>query len=98
MTKRDVISGSVSIDDLARQIEQQLLPLYGPMLTGKPLAQALGYPSQDALRHDMARKAMPVPVFSIHKRGKFALVRDVALWIATARCGEAAEHTAQHDS
>jgi hypothetical protein len=89
MTKLVVPDRPESINDVADQIEQQLLALHGPLITGKPLAQALGYPSQDALRHDMARKQMPVRVFSmVHKRGKFALVREVALCIAAARCGE----------
>jgi len=71
---------------LAQALESDLLRQYGPMLTGDALRQALGYPSSDALRQAIARKTVPVPVFAIkNRRGKFALVKDVAQWLADQR-------------
>lgn len=61
------------------------------MLSGDALRVALGYPSMEAFRQALSRKTVPVPVFSIkQRRGKFALVRDVAQWLAAQRSTVAA--------
>lgn len=74
------------IDRLAIQLEKDMLDLYGPMLSGKNLVEALGYGSSDALRQATCRKTVPVPIFPIEKRkGKFALTKDVAYWLAKQR-------------
>ena len=71
---------------LAIQIEEQLLRLHGPMITGDAPRVALGYPSMEAFRQALSRKTVPIPVFSIEaRRGKFALVKDLANWLATRR-------------
>lgn len=71
---------------LQTQLEQDLFDKYGPMMTGDNLRIALGYPSKDAFRQALVRKTLPIPVFSIEKRrGKFALTKDVAIWIAEQR-------------
>lgn len=68
---------------LAASLEQDLLSKHGPMMTGEALTAALGYPSQEAFRQAVARKTIPIPIFSIEKRrGKFALTKDVATWLA----------------
>lgn len=68
------------------QLEQDLLDKYGPMMSGDNLRIALGYPSKDAFRQALVRKTLPIAVFSIEKRrGKFALTKDVATWIAEQR-------------
>ena len=70
-------------EQLAAMLEQDLLSKHGPMMTGEDLSAALGYPSQDAFRQAVARKTIPIPIFSIEKRrGKFALTKDVAVWLA----------------
>ncbi|WP_228894805.1 hypothetical protein [Pseudoduganella aquatica] len=67
-------------------IERQLLHRYGPLIGNDDLCQALGYPSKDAFRQALARKHVPVPVFDIeNRRGKFALVADVAKWLLVQR-------------
>lgn len=54
-----------------------------PVLGGDDLQAALGYPSREAFRQALFRDAVPVPVFSLpRRRGKFALVKDVASWLA----------------
>lgn len=84
-----------SLEDL---IERDLSERYGSsLLGGEALRKALGYPSNEALRQAFSRGTVPVPVFTIaHRRGKFALVKDVAAWLARVRkdaseCPEAEE-------
>lgn len=71
---------------LARELENEMLGRYGPMMFGKNLINALGYRSGDAFRQAVSRKTVPIHVFSIEKRkGKFALTKDVAFWLAKQR-------------
>lgn len=73
-------------EPLTALLERELMQLHGPMMTGESLRIALGYPSKDAFRQAVARKSTPIPVFGIEKRrGKFALTKDVAAWIAVQR-------------
>lgn len=73
---------------LAQRLEADLLKEYGPILSGSSLCAALGYRSGDAFRQAVARGTVPVPVFPIEsRRGKFALVKDVARWLAEQRRG-----------
>ena len=73
-------------DETAHQIEICMTELYGPLLTGENLSRALGYPSQSAFRKSISRNTIPIPVFTIEKRkGKFALTKDVANWLASKR-------------
>jgi len=71
---------------LAEQLYESLLRRYGPMISGDDLRIALGYPSKDAFRQAIVRTTVPVTVFSIEqRRGKFALTKDVAAWLAEQR-------------
>ncbi|QLJ07240.1 hypothetical protein [Pseudoalteromonas sp. JSTW] len=72
------------IKKLAEQLEKDLLQMYGsPLLSGDDLKKAMGYRSVDALRQAIARKTVPVNVFSLkNRRGKYALIKDIALWLA----------------
>lgn len=73
-------------EQLAALLEQDLLSKHGPMMTGEDLRIALGYPSKEAFRQAVARKTAPIPIFGIEKRrGKFALTKDVAVWLAAQR-------------
>ena len=73
---------------LADRLTAELMREHGPMMTGEALRRALGYPSMDAFRQAVFRRTVPIPVFSIpHRRGKFALVADIARWIAEQRLG-----------
>lgn len=75
-----------NVADLARSIERDMLDKYGPMISGDALREVLGYPSLNAMRQAVSRGTIPIPIFSIEKRrGKFALVKEVALWIAKQR-------------
>jgi hypothetical protein len=68
-------------------IERDLSERYGSsLLGGEALRKELGYPSYEALRQALSRGTVPVSVFTIaHRRGKFALVKDVAAWLARVR-------------
>ena len=81
---RDMIS-----TPLADLLERDLLAHYGaPLPGGDDLRSALGYPSLEALRQAISRGTVPVPVFAVeHRRGKFALTKDVAVWLARLRQG-----------
>ena len=75
-----------STTPLETEIEEQLLRIHGPMVTGDDLRAALGYPTMEAFRQALSRKTVPIPVFSIElRRGKFALVHDLAHWLAMKR-------------
>ncbi|MGE8543227.1 MAG: hypothetical protein ACN6NS_02780 [Acinetobacter johnsonii] len=70
----------------AATIEKELFDRYGPLMADDALRIALGYKSTEAFRQALTRKTVPVPVFSIpNRRGKFALVTDVAAWLANQR-------------
>ena len=74
-------------NDLKAELEKDLLRLYGPVLHGKNLREALGYETRDSFRQAVTRKVVPVPLFDIeHRRGKFALSKDVAAYLAKKRC------------
>lgn len=75
-----------NLELLAGQLESELMEMYGPLLTGDALRKSLGYPSMAALRQAVARGKAPVPMFKLKdRRGKFALAKDVAYWLAEQR-------------
>ena len=46
----------------------------------------MSYRSTDAFRKALTRKTVPIPVFSVeNRRGKYALVKDVAKWLVEQR-------------
>ncbi len=72
--------------DLAQELEKDLLNQYGPVLTGDALRRTLGYPSMNALRQAIYRNKVTVPLFKMNnRRGRFALAKDVANWLAEER-------------
>jgi len=74
------------LEKLTRSLELDLLEKYGPVVTGNNLRECLGYPSMAALKQAFTRNKIPIPVFTLKdRRGKFALVKDVAIWLAKER-------------
>ena len=72
--------------DLRKSLENDLLRLYGPILTGDALWRSLGYTSKEAFRQALSRGTVPVHIFSIqNRRGKFALAKDVAQFLTEQR-------------
>jgi len=74
------------LNELEKILEDDLLKLYGPVLSGEKLTKSLGYISKDAFRTSIARQTVPVPVFKMHgRRGYHALTKDVAIYLAKIR-------------
>lgn len=76
-------------ESMKTELEKDLTDRFGPMITGKDLATWLGYPSMPAFRQSLSRKKVPVATFRIENRkGYFAMVSDVAAWLARQRFPE----------
>ncbi|MFT6908871.1 MAG: hypothetical protein ACJAS1_005578 [Oleiphilaceae bacterium] len=74
------------IAELSEQLEKEMMSKYGPLMFGQVLYQALGFNSVDAFRQASKRDKLPIKVFSLeNKRGKYALTKDVAYWLAEKR-------------
>lgn len=85
ITERDSMQ-PLSIDTLADELERRLTEHYGPLLASRDLWKALGYQSPAAYRQARLRQRIPVAEFQIEgRRGRFALTRDVSLWLAQQR-------------
>lgn len=70
--------------DFERELLDRLLRDHGYVVGSAGLRQALGYPSQAALRLAMANGTLPVTVFRIPgRKGPFALAHDLAAWLAS---------------
>lgn len=69
---------------LAKQLEQDLLRLYGsPILTIEQLQRALNYRSVAAIKQAIQRQTLPVHIFELpNRRGRYALVKDVCEYLA----------------
>ena len=81
-----MVESSHELTGLALQLEADLMREYGPLMAGANLCAALGYPSRAAFRQAVARGTVPIPVFPIaNRRGWYALVKDVANWLAERR-------------
>lgn len=79
---------------LSSELEQQLTTRYGAMLGSKDLWRELGFRSPNAFRQALARGTLDVPVFEVqNRRGRFALAKDVAVWIARQRMSVSGEIT-----
>lgn len=77
---------SLLIDELAKTLESDLMGKHGPTMTGDDLLRALGYTSKAGLRQSVVKKTVPIPLFNMeHRRGKFALVKEVARYLAEQR-------------
>jgi len=80
-------------EKFCKELEQDLVKSYGHLIANKELCMILGFKNMPALRQCMLRGQLPVPVFSLeNRRGRFALSKDVALWLTDKRF-EAIEQT-----
>ncbi|PNF82752.1 hypothetical protein CXK92_01620 [Stutzerimonas stutzeri] len=74
------------IEELAKSLESDLLGRYGPVMSGDELLRALGYSSKEAFRQSLIRNTVAIPLFDLeYRRGKFALVKDIARHLAEQR-------------
>lgn len=77
---------STDVQSVAEELVQRLSDKYGAVLSSRALIKELGYPSAASFQQALARGAVPVPIFKIeHRRGSFALTRDVAIWLSHQR-------------
>ncbi|WP_281648515.1 hypothetical protein [Parendozoicomonas sp. Alg238-R29] len=69
---------------LSGELKNDLLTLHcSPVLSGEQLRQAMGFRTLGALHQAITQQNFPVKLFTIPKRrGRFALVADVAQWLA----------------
>ena len=69
---------------LADELEDDLLKLYdSPILTLKQLQKALNFRSVGAVKQAILRGVFPLHTFCMpNRRGKFALAKDVAIFLA----------------
>ena len=83
-------------DELARELNEQFVQQFGPILPSSVLVKALGYRSTAAYRQAVTRDTVPVPLFQIpNRRGRFALARDVAIWLSVQRHAATARDSTQ---
>lgn len=76
----------MEIESLSIILERDLINRYGPIIGRDDLRKALGYKTDDAFRQALSRNTIPIPVFEIeHRKGKFALVKDLAVWLEAMR-------------
>ena len=74
----------MTLSPLEQRLLQSLIADWGYVVGSAGLRQALGFPSQAALRQAIARGDVPVPVFTIEgRKGWFALAHDLAAWLAS---------------
>ena len=80
------------IETLAGELERQLTAQYGRMLGSGDLWRELGFASPGAFRKSLTRGSLMIPLFEIEgRRGRYALARDIAAWIAKQRLSAASE-------
>lgn len=80
------------MNSLTQTLEKNIIKRQRPLISNDDLREALGYSTMDAFRQALARKTVPVPVFSLaNRRGKYALVKDVADWLVEQRETAAAQ-------
>lgn len=78
------------------EFERRLVLTLGATVGGESLTRALGYPSQDAFRKAHQRGRLPIKTFElVGRRGRFALVVDIAGWLWCQRCNKLTQPKAQ---
>lgn len=89
MTGNDVIHAETLpplADPIARELNDELVCLYGQLLPPAALAKVLGFPSGNAFCQAVARGNVRILLLDIpNRRGRFALARDVAVWLSEQR-------------
>lgn len=75
-------------DPLFEQIHESLLARFGDLIGARDLWRVMGYPSQVALQRAYSRGKVDLALFEIeHRRGRFALTSEVAVWLIQQRKG-----------
>jgi hypothetical protein len=70
----------------AQALEADLVQRHGTLIGGDELRKLLSYPTIEAYLQAVRRGTTPIPIFPIpHRRGRFAIAKDVATWLAGCR-------------
>lgn len=70
-------------EDAEHDVKAMMLAKYGPLLSGKELVNALGYPTQTAFWQARRVGRVEVRTFRISgRKGTFALTTEVAAWLS----------------
>lgn len=79
---------------LTAALQEALLVAHGPLIGGESVWKVLGFPSVDAFRQAMHRHTLPDVLMNIEQRvSQFALIYDVAEWLATERLTNAVKRS-----
>jgi hypothetical protein len=71
---------------LKRELERRLTVENGSLMTGQVLRRELGFNSRGAFERARAKGRIGVKIFTLYgRRGKFAMTRDVADFLARSR-------------
>ncbi len=85
-SQKEIEVKKIDTQQLARSIENDLLDQYGSLLAGDALRRSMGFPSMAAFHKAIQRDLLPIPIFQLKdRRGRFALAKDVAFWLAEQR-------------
>lgn len=72
---------------LEEQIRLDLAYRYGEVIGGDTLRLVLGYATLPAMNSAIRSKKLSLPTFFVEgRKGRFALTKEVANWIAVQRC------------
>jgi hypothetical protein len=75
-----------SREELAQELNEELVKRFGLLLPSADLVKILGYGTPNAFHQAISRGTVPVPLMRLAgRRGRFALARDVAQWLSDQR-------------
>jgi hypothetical protein len=71
---------------------------FGPLMQGRDVWRALGYPTQSAFAMARRRGTVPIKLYLVpERRGVFAYTEDVARWVSSVRQLPAAPKPEERD-
>lgn len=81
------ITPHTSFDDpIVQALNDELVRQYGQLLPPAALVKVLGFRSAAALSQAVLRGSVQIPLLDLpNRRGRFALARDVAVWLGEQR-------------
>lgn len=80
------MNSSESRNNYQKQLEGDLISMYGIVISGDVLYKLLGFPSKAAFRQGIVKGQVHVPIFNLeNRRGKHALAKDIAEWLTNNR-------------
>lgn len=76
----------ISFESFKKQLEEELKQEFGHLICNQDLSLLLGFSNIGSFRQALKRGQIPVPIFTLeNKRGKYALTKDIALYLAERR-------------